>query len=103
MSNMDIDEEKDEAEVSDKLDVRDVWKAFKCPKHVNRECPETDKIPAKLFDFMKESEVDVNHTLTKLDELISDPATKDSAPRICRLLYEYLHQVENNGYVSFEG
>ncbi|XP_076642623.1 cilia- and flagella-associated protein 69-like [Halictus rubicundus] len=97
-SDMDIEEKKSESGVHDKFDVRDVWKEFNCPKYVMLECPETDKIPANLFDFMKQSEVDPNYTLTKLDELISDPVTKDSAPRICRLLHKYLHGIKNHGY-----
>ncbi|XP_076162248.1 cilia- and flagella-associated protein 69-like isoform X3 [Ptiloglossa arizonensis] len=85
-----------------KLDIDDVWKEFNCPIYINRKCPETDKLPKELFDFGKQFQVDVNYTLQKLDELISDPVTCNSVPRICRLLYEYLCTTEGTGYVSFD-
>ncbi|XP_076278659.1 cilia- and flagella-associated protein 69 [Lasioglossum baleicum] len=95
---MDIEEKESEKEARDKFDVTEVWKEFNCPKYVICDYPGTDKIPANHFDFMKQLEVDPNYTLTKLDELISDPVTKDSAPRICRLLHEYLHGIKDHGY-----
>lgn len=85
------------------LDPSDVWKDFHCPKYVPPVCPETDKIPKDVFESGEQSTVVANYALRKLCELISDPVTSNSAPRICRLLHEYLHETGDNGYVSFRG
>ncbi|XP_076619072.1 uncharacterized protein LOC143340711 [Colletes latitarsis] len=79
----------------DKLDANDVWKDFNCPKYIPRACYRTDKLTK---DFNNQFDTNINYILRKLDELISDPVTSNSTPRICRLLYEYLHEVGDNGY-----
>ncbi|XP_076663021.1 cilia- and flagella-associated protein 69 [Andrena cerasifolii] len=80
------------------LDSGDIWKDFHCPKYVTPVCPETDKIPKDIFESGEQSTVVANYALRKLCELISDPVTSNSAPRICRLLHEYLHATGDNGY-----
>nr|XP_031827063.1 cilia- and flagella-associated protein 69-like [Nomia melanderi] len=98
ISEMDTERNETKEQPCDKLGADDVWKDFNCPKYVSRICPKTNKLPAKIFDFIKPPETDLNYTLQKLDELILDPVTKDSSPRICRLLYQYFHQTGDNGY-----
>lgn len=74
---------------------------------------ERRKVPsAKLIDcycpdrtiFGKEKcrEIDVDYVVRKLDELISDPITKDDVSRISRLLYDYQEQLSDRAYVSFQ-
>lgn len=67
-----------------------------CPKYVFCDCPEIH-----LNDTKKCFEVDVDHTIEKLQQLVSDPVTSDHVERISRLLYNYLHEIGDEGYVSF--
>ncbi|XP_076240800.1 cilia- and flagella-associated protein 69 [Calliopsis andreniformis] len=80
------------------LNPSDVWKDFNCPKYITLECPKTDKLPKEIYDFNKQPKININYALQKLQELISDPVTSNSVPRICRLLHKYLHEVGNDGY-----
>ncbi|XP_017798308.1 PREDICTED: uncharacterized protein LOC108579312 [Habropoda laboriosa] len=93
---------KDAIQLFNKLEAKDVWKDFNCPKYIIRPYPKTDKLPEGIFHFREYFKVDTNYILQKLDKLISDPIISNSVPRICRLLYEYLHEVGDNGYFLAE-
>lgn len=96
-----MEENKTTVHDLNKLEVKDVWKDFYCPKYVTHLCPKTDKLSKEILDFYEQLKLDTNHILQKLDKLISDPITSDSIVRICRLLYDYLDKVGDDGYVSF--
>lgn len=85
-----------------KINPEDVWKEFNCPKYVTHLCFKTEKLPKEVFDFDRQLKLDTHRILQKLDELISDPVTRDtSVLRICRLLFDFLNEVGDDGYVSF--
>lgn len=84
-----------------KINPEDVWKEFNCPKYVTHLCFKTTKLPKEIFDFDRKLKLDTHRILQKLDELISDPVTSDSVFRICRLLFDFLNEVGDDGYVSF--
>lgn len=96
-----MEQNKTEVQYLNKLKVEDVWKKFNCPKYVTHLCPRTDKLPKEIFEFDERLKLDTNCILQKLDKLISDPITSNSVIRICKLLYDYLSEVGNEGYVSF--
>ncbi|CAK9831943.1 Cilia- and flagella-associated protein 69 [Anthophora retusa] len=83
---------KDGTKLFNKLDANDVWKNFNCPKYITRPCPKTDKLPEEFFHLDEYLKVDTNYILQKLNKIISDPIVSNSVPRICRLLYDYLHE-----------
>ncbi|XP_050588356.1 uncharacterized protein LOC126921135 isoform X2 [Bombus affinis] len=93
-----MEENKTTVHDLNKLEVKDVWKDFYCPKYVTYLCPKTDKLSKEILDFYEQLKLDTNHILQKLDKLISDPITSDSIVRICRLLYDYLDKVGDDGY-----
>lgn len=84
-----------------KINPEDVWKEFNCPKYVTHHCFKSEKLPKEIFDFHRQLKLDTHRILQKLDELISDPVTSDSVLRICRLLFDFLNEIGNDGYVSF--
>ncbi|CAL7952404.1 unnamed protein product [Xylocopa violacea] len=90
-----MEQNKSRMQSSNKSGVTDVWKEFHCPIYVNHHCPKTDKL-SKVFN--KEIKLDTNQILQKLDTLMSDPIASDSVIRICKLLYDYLDKVGDNGY-----
>lgn len=68
-----------EATEKSPLNPDDVWKNFKCPKYITRPCPgwdclcpKPDKLPKDVYNFCERSQIDINYTLQKLHELISD-------------------------------
>ncbi|KAL6417927.1 hypothetical protein ACFW04_007249 [Cataglyphis niger] len=65
-----------------------------CPKYVFCDCPEIH-----LNDRKKCFEVDVDYTIEKLQQLVSDPVTSDHVERISRLLYHYLREIGDEGYL----
>ncbi|XP_043786646.1 cilia- and flagella-associated protein 69-like [Apis laboriosa] len=82
-----------------KINPEDVWKEFNCPKYVTHLCFKTEKLPKEVFDFDRQLKLDTHRILQKLDELISDPVTRDtSVLRICRLLFDFLNEVGDDGY-----
>ncbi|KAG6796258.1 cilia- and flagella-associated protein 69 [Apis mellifera caucasica] len=81
-----------------KINPEDVWKEFNCPKYVTHLCFKTTKLPKEIFDFDRKLKLDTHRILQKLDELISDPVTSDSVLRICRLLFDFLNEVGDDGY-----
>ncbi|XP_060829520.1 cilia- and flagella-associated protein 69-like [Bombus pascuorum] len=93
-----MEENKTAVHDLNKLEVNDVWKEFNCPKYVTHLCPKTDKLSKEILDFYEQLKLDTNCILQKLDKLISDPITSDSIVRICRLLYDYLDKVGDDGY-----
>lgn len=90
-----------ETESFNKLGAGDVWEDFQCPKYIFCTCPQTDKLPIEIFKFYEDFKSTANSNLENLCNLISDPVTRTSVIRISRLLYDYLHEVGDNGYVSF--
>jgi len=76
-------------------DRRFAAKKSACPKYVNCNCP-----PLYL-NAKKCRQIDVDYTVEKLRQLVSDPVTNDHVERISRLLFDYLHEIGNDGYVSF--
>jgi len=67
------------------------------PKYVNRNNP-----PLYLNNAEKyRRRIDVDYTVEKLRQLVSDPVTNDHVERISRLLSDYLREIGDDGYVSF--
>ncbi|CAK9815304.1 hypothetical protein ANTQUA_LOCUS8376 [Anthophora quadrimaculata] len=93
-----MESNKDGIKLFNKLDTNNVWKNFNCPKYITRPCPKTDKLPEEFFHLDEYFKIDTNYILQKLNKIISDPIISNSVPRICRLLYDYLHEVGDNGY-----
>lgn len=77
-------------------DHRFATKKSVCPKYVNCDCPSL-----YLNDAEKCRRIDVDYTVEKLRQLVSDSVTNDHVERISRLLYDYLREIGNDGYVSF--
>lgn len=46
--------------------------------------------------------INADFTIEKLRELVSDPVTNDHVARISRLLSDYLLEIGDDGYVSFD-
>lgn len=67
------------------------------PEYVSCECPELH-----INDTARCREIDAYHTIEKLRELISNPVTSNYVPRIIQLLSDYLYEIGDNGYVSFD-
>lgn len=68
-----------------------------CPRYVICGCPEPH-----LNDAEKCRGVDADRTIEKLRQLVSDSVTSDHVARISRLLYHYLREIGDEGYVSFD-
>jgi len=67
-----------------------------CPKYMVSNCP-----PLYLNDAEKYRRIDADYTVEKLRQLVSDPVTNDHVTRISRLLSNYLCEIGDDGYVSF--
>ncbi|XP_018355188.1 PREDICTED: cilia- and flagella-associated protein 69-like [Trachymyrmex septentrionalis] len=64
------------------------------PKYVNRNNP-----PLYLNNAEKyRRRIDVDYTVEKLRQLVSDPVTNDHVERISRLLSDYLREIGDDGY-----
>ncbi|XP_018301515.1 cilia- and flagella-associated protein 69 [Mycetomoellerius zeteki] len=74
-------------------DHRFATKKSVCPKYVNCDCPSL-----YLNDAEKCRRIDVDYTVEKLRQLVSDSVTNDHVERISRLLYDYLREIGNDGY-----
>lgn len=68
-----------------------------CPKYVICDCP-----AIHLNNEEKCRRINVDHTIEKLRKLVSDPVTSDHVARISRLLSDYLCEIGDDGYVSFD-
>jgi len=55
-----------------------------------------------LSDAQKCRVTNADYTIEKLRELVSDPVISDQVTRISRLLYDYLREIGDEGYVSFD-
>lgn len=67
-----------------------------CPKYVICDCP------AYVNDTEKCRRINADYTVEKLRKLVSDPVTSDHVARISRLLSDYLREIGDDGYVSFD-
>lgn len=67
-----------------------------CPKYVICDCP------VSYLNDEKCRRIDADYTVEKLRELVSDPVTSDHVARISRLLTDYLREIGDEGYVSFD-
>ncbi|KAG5314763.1 CFA69 protein, partial [Acromyrmex insinuator] len=74
-------------------DYRFVAKKSVYPKYVN-----CHYRPLYLNDAEKCRQIDVDYTVEKLRQLMSDPVTNDHVERISRLLSDYLHEIGDDGY-----
>jgi hypothetical protein len=66
-------------------------------KYMNCDCP----VPY-LNEEEKCRRINADYTIEKLRELVSDPVTNDHVTRISRLLSDYLLEIGDDGYVSFD-
>lgn len=66
-----------------------------CPEYAMCGCP-----AGHLVEKCRVTNVD--RTIEKLRELVSDCATDDQVARISRLLCDYLREIGDEGYVSFD-
>lgn len=71
---------------------------FVYPRHIACDCPE----PRHSTETKKLCrEINVDYTIEKLRQLVSDPVTDVQVSRISRLLDDYLREIGEEGYVSF--
>lgn len=68
-----------------------------CPKYVICDCP-----TKYLNNEENCRRIDADYIVEKLRELVSDPVTSDHVARISRLLSDYLREIGDDGYVSFD-
>lgn len=66
-------------------------------KYMNCDCP-----GPRLKEEEKCRRINADYTIKKLRELVSDPVTNDHVTRISRLLSDYLLEIGDDGYVSFD-
>lgn len=71
---------------------------FVYPRHITCDCPES-RHPTETKKLCHE--INVDYTIEKLRQLVSDPVTDVQVSRISRLLDDYLHEIGEEGYVSF--
>lgn len=67
-----------------------------CPKNVICDCP------VSYLNDEKCRRIDADYIIEKLRELVSDPITSDHVARISQLLTDYLREIGDKGYVSFD-
>jgi len=75
---------------------RQDYRSVACPKYVVSNC-----FPLHLNDAEKYRQIDADYIVQKLRQLVSDPVTNDHVTRISRLLSNYLREIGDDGYVSF--
>lgn len=71
---------------------------FVYPTHITCDCPEP-RHPTETKKLCRE--INVDYTIEKLRQLVSDPVTDVQVSRISRLLDDYLREIGEKGYVSF--
>ncbi|XP_018396892.1 PREDICTED: cilia- and flagella-associated protein 69-like, partial [Cyphomyrmex costatus] len=74
-------------------DRRFVAKKSVCSKYVKCDCP-----LSYLNNAEKCRRIDVDYTVEKLRQLVSDPVTNDHVERISRFLSDYLREIGDDGY-----
>ena len=77
-------------------------KYTKCAEITICQCPSVRKFTVKNKSDKKCREIDLDYTASKLQELINDSSACNDCSRISSLLYDFLHETGDKGFVSFK-
>ncbi|XP_033222568.1 cilia- and flagella-associated protein 69-like [Belonocnema kinseyi] len=69
-----------------------------CAKPIVCPCPNDRKFSVLTKNVYHCREIDLDYTLSKLQELINDSFACNDGDRICNLLYDFLHETADRGF-----